>query len=187
MINSLQTQTNELRQMVFDDLARGQNKIFEGLVDNVPVNRLPENIFRDYFLAGFLGTHRNPNWVAEWISIAGTPSTEVAIVDIAGNELFRVPAMIASMSLTLQGKARASIADIFTHAGNIKKNSPTQAMAFMRSALGERAQELGQETARQAVDRRWSEIFARYGVLPAQTQPQASQPNNSGDDLFDFS
>jgi len=184
MTNPLQAQATQLRQMLFEDLQKGQTKVFEGLVVNAPINRLPEHFFRDYFLQGFAGNHPNPNWVGEWISVAGSPSAEVVIVDsLSGAELFRVPAMIASTAVVLQGKSRGRITDIFNHTGNIGQNSPLKAMAFMNSALGEKGQEL-QSTADLDTHTRWQQIFARYGLFPQTTQ--TSTPPAGAEDLFEY-
>lgn len=187
MTNPLQEQVNSIRQSIMEDLHKGQSKVYEGLVLNMTVNRLPENIFRDYFLAGFMGNHPNPNWVGEWISVAGTPSAEVAIIDIAGNEIFRVPPMIASMSLLLQGKTKGRINDVFTHMGNIKQNSPMQAVTFATQALGEKARELSPSVGSD-FGQRWAAIFRRYGVLkPASTTAPNMSHQAAEEDLFDFS
>lgn len=184
MTNPLQTQTTQLRQMLFDDLNKGQTKIFEGLVVNAPINQLPEHIFRDYFLQGFAGSHPSPSWVGEWISVAGTPSAEVVIVDtVSGQELFRVPAIIASTAIMLQGKSRGRINDIFNHTGNISQNSPLKAMVFMNTALGEKGQEL-QPAQELDTSVRWRQIFARYGLVSPAT---AESQNNSGaQDMFEY-
>lgn len=183
MTNPLQTQATQLRQMLFDDLNKGQAKIFEGLVTNAPINRLPEHIFRDYFLKAFAGDHSNPNWVGEWISVAGAPSAEVSIIDsLTSQELFRVPAMIASTKLVLQGNSRGRITDIFKHVGNIAHNSPYKAMAFMDTALNEKTQEL-HTAAEQDTQTRWHQIFLRYGLVP----PETVSGSASGEsDMFEY-
>lgn len=185
----LQVQADEFRQMILDDLNKGQNKIFEGLVLNIEVKKLPENIFRDYFLQGFLGKHPNPRWAAEWIGVAGNPSAEVAIVDHLGQELFLVPPLVASTSMLLNkyqiGAARVN--DILNHSGNIAQNSPMQAMVFMTSALGQKTNEFVVQNTTDSIVVRWQQIFQRYGVLPPTTEatPAVSAPGE--DPLFDYS
>ena len=182
MTNALQTQTNHIKEMIYEDLNKGQAKVFEGLVINAPINQIPEHVFRDYFLHGFAGNPPSAQWVAEWISVAGTPSSEVVVADSAtGQELFRVPAMIASTGMVLSGQSRGRIADIFNHTQNISQNSPVQAMGFMNSALGEKVKEL-QASAQESVDARWQAIFARYGMAAV----QSSVVTASGDDIFDY-
>lgn len=189
MTHPLQAQVEDMRQMIFDDLNKGQAKIFEGLVLNIEVKKLPEKIFRDYFLQGFLGNHPNPHWAAEWIGVAGSPSAEVAIIDQNGQELFLVPPLVASTSMLLNkhqiGSAR--INDIINHSGNLAQNSPAQAMAFMTSALGQKSQDLTGQNAIDTVMVRWQLIFQRYGVVTDTPQSQPTTLTPGEDPLFDYS
>ena len=182
----LQTQTNELVNMIFEDLAKGQDRVFDALVQGAPIARLPEPHFRDYFLHGFLGNPPNEQWMAQWISVAGTPAAEVQIFDpLTGEDLYRVPPAVASAALATQGQTRARMRDIFEHTANLSQNSPTQAQHFMMQALGDKSRTVGGEQV-QSYQQRWQEIFARYGYV--QQQSQASQPALSaeGDDLFEY-
>lgn len=189
MTHPMQSQADEMRQMILDDLNKGQTKIFEGLVNNIQVKTISEKIFRDYFLPCFLGNPSSQHWVAEWIGIAGSPSAEVAVINEQGEELFLVPPMIASTSMALAqhqfGQARMN--DIFAHTSNVANNSPHQAMVFMTSALGQRAPHMAGVHTLDSVIARWQAIYERYGVakpVAAQT-PEAHPPGY--DPLFDYS
>ncbi len=182
MSNPLQQQVNTLVEDIRNDMVRCQKEIFEGLIGEYQINRLPESVFRAHFLMAFAGQPTDPNWVAKWIGIAGTPSAEVAIVDQQNNELFRVPPVIASTGVVLQGRSAGRMKDIFSHASDLSRNSPYQAVQFMNQALGTKTQEFGEVPESH---QRWRGIFERYGLVVPQTDNMSeSKAEQDGSDFF---
>lgn len=183
MSNPLQQQVNTLVEDIRNDMVRCQKEIFEGLIGGYQINRLPESVFRAHFLMAFAGQPTDPNWVAKWIGIAGTPSAEVAIVDQQNNELFRVPPVIASTGVVLQGRSAGRMKDIFNHASDLSRNSPYQAVQFMNQALGTKTQEIGEAPESH---QRWREIFERYGLAVPQIgdSPSDATAEQDGGDFF---
>lgn len=155
-------------------------------------NRLPEQIFRDYFLPVFAGDVPNGKHYEEWISIAGAPSAEVAILGENGQVLFNVPplmntdhikrirpegaipfASIVSMSEAFRGKSGAAADQQMT----------TDGMRRYRASHDSNHDYTPEE-------KRWLEIFQRYGIVSAASNvetpaaPEAQKPNAIDDDEF---
>ena len=69
------------------------------------INKLPEYIFVDFFLpyfSGKLNLKDSEEPITKWISIAGSPTKEVDIIDNSTGEiLFRVPSLINTSKLNV--------------------------------------------------------------------------------------
>lgn len=117
------SRVDALRSMVFEDLEKGLAKVHGQLIDNPIVNRLPEHIFREYFLPCWLGKISPLNWVTEWISVAGTAASEVDIFDPKTNQiLFRVPSIVMSRQLDFTKAGRGSLSAAIAHSNNLSRN-----------------------------------------------------------------
>lgn len=180
----LQERVDRIKQAIIDDLKKGEQTIFNGLVTQIQPNRLPESIFVSYFLPGFLGTNPNQNWLLEWISIAGSPSAEVAVFDPATQqELFRVPPVLASRNILLP-RGGWDLNDIFTRHEMMKGSLGGQGTKFLFNALAHKSDQ-ALSTYQNTTNDRWAYILARYGYAPVNEQPTRS-PQASGDDLFEY-
>lgn len=177
-------------QAIQEDSDRVGQKVFHGLLESVPVNNLPEKIFRDYFLPNFLGlgAATNQQWMIEWVSIAGTPMSEVRIIhDVTREELFLVPPVLNSNGL-LMHKSEGDLGDIFTRYDQISQNTPTSGLGFLIAALNSKNEQLLSSLNNSEVVQRWLGILARYGyVMQAQQQGQAVQTQEAPlEDYFDI-
>lgn len=176
-------------QAIQEDSDRVGQKVFHGLLESIPVNNLPEQIFKNYFLPHFLGlgSVSNEQWIFEWVSIAGTPMSEVRIInDVTGAELFLVPPILNSNSL-LMHKSEGDIGDIFTRYDQISQNTPTSGLGFLISALNGKNQELLSSLNNTEVIQRWVSILARYGYIIPTTQGQVAQQQEAPlEDYFDI-
>lgn len=180
----LQERVDHIKQAIMEDLSKGQQSIFKGLVTDIQPNRLPEPIFVSYFLPGFLGSNPNRNWLLEWISVAGSPSAEVSVFDPATQqELFRVPPVLASRGILLP-RGNGDLNDIFTRHEMMKGTIGNQGTRFLFNALSHKSEQ-ALSTYENETNERWSHILARYGYAP--THQQTNQPPvTSGDDLFEY-
>jgi hypothetical protein len=178
----LQQNVDLVKQSIVQDLHKGQAAIFDGLVANVQPNRLPENLFVSYFLPGFLGTNPNPNWMLEWISIAGSPAAEVSVFDVATQqELFRVPPVLSSRNILLP-KAQGDLGDIFKRHEMMAGTLGSAGTNYLFHALeGKSAQAVS--SYHNDTNDRWTAILARYGYTPQHKNTQAVA---STDDMFDY-
>lgn len=181
--------TNKILEAIAEDNDRVGQKVFHGLLESVPVNNLPEQIFKNYFLPNFLGLSQVPNqqWMLEWVSIAGTPMSEVCIIDdVTGQPLFMVPPILNSNGL-IMNKTEGDLGDIFTRYDQISKNTPSSGLGFLITALNTKNEEFLSNLNNNEVLGRWIAIMQRYGYNPtteAITQEQTTQ--NKLDDYFDI-
>lgn len=178
----LQNNVDRIKQTIMDDLKKGQEAIFNGLVTNIQPNRLPEPLFASYFLPGFLGTNPNQNWMLEWISIAGSPSSEVSVFDPATQqELFRVPPVLASRNILLP-KTEGDLGDIFKRHEMMSNGLGSTGANYLFNALEQKSVQ-AISAYQNDTDARWQAILARYGYAP-QNAPQGNP--NAAEDMFDY-
>lgn len=177
----LQDNVDKVKQSIFNDLSKGQDLIFNGLVTNNPVNRLPEPIFASYFLPGFLGSNPNQGWMLEWIGIAGSPSAEVSVFDPATQqELFRVPPVLSSRNILLPSE-QGGLNDIFKRHEMMGSTLGASGANYLFNALEKKSAQ-AVASYQNDTDVRWSAILARYGYTPA--NPVTS--SGSEQDMFDY-
>lgn len=177
----LEETVSKVKQSIFDDLSKGQELIFNGLVTNAPLNRIPESLFASYFLPGFLGTNPNQNWMLEWIGVAGSPSSEVSVFDAAtGQELFKVPPVLSSRNILLPSE-QGGLNDIFKRHEMMGSTLGASSVNYLFNALEQKsAQALS--VYQNDTDARWSAILARYGYTPQ----HPTQTSSSPEDMFDY-
>ena len=177
----LTQQVDALQRELLQDLHKGQEKIYDALVAHAPTARLPEPIFANYFLPGFLGTNPNPNWMMEWISIAGSPAAPVTIFEPGtGAALFVVPPVLSTRSVML-GHGEGSIADILQRHEMMKGGLGPNASRFLFNALQSKSEQAfrGQD---EQVRAQWLVILQRYGRAPT----AMSAPPAAAEELFEF-
>jgi hypothetical protein len=97
-VDSLRKTQNALVQTIHQESKNTLDVVFNSLVTNSrdTCSVLPEQIFVNYFLPFFTGRNdfvARPNIFSEWISIAGSPMNEVAIIDSFNNIMYYVPAV----------------------------------------------------------------------------------------------
>lgn len=185
---SLENQMQGVRNALLAEMKKSETVVFEGLLDNPLINRIPESIFVNYFLPHFIGQGQNPNWVMEWISVAGTPMAEVAVIKDGTNEvLFNVPSLLYTNNLFMHKKG-GDLGDIFTKFDQINANLPMNGLSFLLGALNSKNQELMSNFNMEGANAVWMHIFQRYGLVaatPVAALPVAAQQSNVTD-FFDF-
>lgn len=182
---SLERQASTVRDMLLAEMDKSKTVIFDGLLNNSFANKIPESLFVNYFLPCFIGTRQEPNWVMEWISIAGSPMSEVAVFKDGTNQvLYNVPSMLNTNNLFLN-KQDGDLGDIFTRYEQISNNIPTQGLNFLVEALNSKNIEILNKVNFNEVNKRWIEILQGYNLIQNNQNQQSDQQNNSGD-YFDI-
>lgn len=183
---SIETQANAVRDMLMAEIDKSRTIVFDGLLNTPPMNSIPESLFVNYFLPCFLGNPTNPNWVMEWISIAGTAMSEVGVFSDATREfLFTVPSLLNSNNLYLHKQA-GDLGDIFGRYDQITNNTPTRGLGFLLEALNSKNKELLHNLSFNEVNQKWYQILARYKVIQPEQQLNPVSGNNSEDDMFEI-
>ena len=169
--------------------------IYKQLVSETEVNQLPEKLFVTNFLPFFCGERdpeKDPDFFVFWVSIAGSPVSEVEIIDERGKPLFRVPPLNDTTIIKPDRTVKNSInfSQIITMAKMYANMTPTAGQNALMNGLGEKYKEL--QAKSEIFDKntiRWLDILARYGKLPKQVTTSTSAPSKPGaltDDDFDF-
>lgn len=155
--------------------------IYPSLVTNAPVNHVPEQLFSNYFLPGFLGMNPNREWLAQWIGIAGSPTAEVSVVNARGVELFRVPPVLLSKDILFSGRS-AQFSGIVNHSLALQ-NTLQGKEGFLFEALGEKAGQVRTPSTMAQAIAAWDNILNLYGIVRP-SEPQA--PTQAEDDMFEY-
>lgn len=183
-------QNNPIRAEAMRQATDTINTVYDRLMASTPKGRLPEHIFAGYFLPVFANIRPYsdyPNIIVEWISIAGTPNSEVDIIDPAGKVLYTVPALYDDGVLGLgrfAGKGAHHLAEEYA----IRKAHPrANGEAYIADQL---TSSLGEGSDISPSTQRWLNIFARYNIqdptIPAPAQTTTISPQDSMDDLYDL-
>lgn len=182
---SIEDHANAVRNMLLAEMDKSKAVVFDGLLNNVALNSIPESLFVNYFLPCFVGNPVSANWVIEWISIAGTPMAEVNVIRDGSNELlFTVPSILNTNNLFLH-KEGGDLGDIFARYDQINNNIPGQGLNFLMQALNSKNQELLNKISFNEVNQRWYNILLRYNMVQPVGQT-ASQPTDDSGDYFEM-
>lgn len=161
--------------------------IFKSLVGDRENSKLPEDIFAGYFLPHFSGQQpisSNSQVLAEWIGIAGTPTSEVDVIDKAGQTLFTVPSMFDTSAIDVTKRdVGNSISDIYAQFDLKSNNIPVVANRFLNAQLSKKLEDIDGHHSHNDVTERWGKIFERYGIQPAKTSTTAEPKQDPSDDL----
>lgn len=165
--------TNQYINSIKEDLDVRGAGIFKSLVEDkeLYVNALPESIFVNYFLPCFMGKGNNPNWMVEWITVSGTPSSEVRIIKDGTNEtLFYVPPILNLNSFVLP-TSENNLGNIFARYEMYNRNLPIEGTRFLYNEL-ENKKKLLIDPMDKAHLSNWIGILQRYGIAPP-TEPNS--------------
>lgn len=178
---SIEDQANAVKNMLLAEMDKAKTVVFDGLLNNTMLNSIPESLFVNYFLPCFIGQPKSPNWVMEWISIAGTAMAEVGVFKDGTNEfLFSVPSILNTNNLFLH-KQGGDIGDIFTRFDQINNNTPSRGLGFLIQALNSKNQELLSNLSFDDVNQKWYHILARYNLINVEQQTTQNTPQDQGD------
>lgn len=151
--------------------------------------RLPENEFVNRFLPYFTGqVQASPEqpFVNLWVAIAGSPTSEVDIIDPAtGQVLYSTPPLFDTSLLdTVPKPGSPTLGQIMRDFKNMEQDTPDVAKSFLDRHLEHRlggmfkAPDAGFQTDR------WTKIAERYGVKPPEDPAEkAAQAQANRDDI----
>ena len=186
------TASEQITKMKREEISLQIGRAFDSLVVKKDNAHLPEHVFEQHFLPFFAGELDNANLkgrdvITDWISIAGTPMSEVDIVNEAGQTVFTVPAIFDSNIIEhVNRKAGNGLNDIMVEYEMRKGGIPAQANNFLNEALAAKSEEITKDTSHLSVTAgRWDSILTRYGKQPL-TQISATGKSaevDPGDDV----
>jgi hypothetical protein len=174
--------------VLFSKLSEQTESIYSSLV-NVKYNaRLPENVFVGYFLPHFSGQvpiSDDTTVMADWISIAGTPMSEVDIVNPAGDTIFTVPSLFDTniIDITKQDLGEP-FPNIYSQYDLKNNHIPVIANSYLNEALSEKIDKI-RNVDIITNDARWSEILTRYGIVNLKAVTSEIDDNPASDLEYD--
>jgi hypothetical protein len=193
---SNQNEQTKLEQTVGDFQKNKANftidSIYSQLYSDPVRGKLPEHMFVKYFLPVFAGKvtyEQYPNFLTDWVSVAGSPTSEVDIIDRTGKVIYTVPAYYNDSILNLSQTKRGVYA-IATESFLESSRAPTKAAENLAMGLNSMIPE-GVDEGAFIAEKRWNEIFARYGIKPEtedtkkDVEPEANA-SDGFDDLLDL-
>lgn len=151
--------------------------------------RLPEHLFKAYFLPRFFGREENDSaWIEQWVAIAGSPFKPVDIFE--GNAvLFEVPPLFDYDSVQpASGNYKTSIADAIKMSQLLMQRSPIEANRVLDGFLQSRKFVRSTPEKQAVFEQTWQAIFARYGLVepPSPAQSDSSTPSSPDQTDYDF-
>lgn len=159
---------------------------FNSLVLQNDHAKLPEDVFRHHFLPFFTGeVPKDRNCIAEWIGIAGTPTSKVDVVSPAGDVLFTVPPVLDSSIVNLGQVGGKRIKDLVIEYNLHTEGLPGAASAFANNVIVPHMQKIvpGHSDETEA-SKDWNKVFDYYGLNPnAKAEEAKADESNPGDDL----
>lgn len=179
-----------VRQNNMETLARSTNQTFEALVvePSREKSRVPEQTFKDHFLPYFSGQASvvdNPDVLPTWVGIAGSPSSEVSIIDQSGNVLYDVPAIMdLSIIDSSRRKLGESLSSIYSQYELHSNQLPVVGERYLADAMGRKTPTMFKESEKFTENAgRWNNIFERYGIKQQTTLVEKKTLPTSGADL----
>lgn len=164
-------QANPLIAKRFAESASMADSILKELTDR-GTNQLPERIFVSDFLPYFRGdkiSDDKSDVVSIWIGIAGSPTSEVAIIDDAGRVMYNVPPLMDSsvISPIRKPEQRVGFSAIIALASQIGNNIPAMGETSLVRNLSIKSKEVvvsDKPTVHSQYEKDWLNIFNRYNV-----------------------
>lgn len=155
------------------------DEFYNSLVLDIPNNRLDEAKFKDYFLPVLAGkeTH-NDEVIAQWMHVAGSPTSEVDIVNNNNEVLFTVPSLLNTSRIKVTDH-NTNLAEVLVNYELLSRNIPAIAENKLKKDLMLTSNSIIDQNNTEDKDR-WSDILVRYGYLNKQNNNKIDE---DGDDL----
>ncbi len=175
---------NEMKEQLRRDMSDTINNIYDELVVDKKNNVLPEDIFVHEFLPLFYGTVEDKELrfqkIQNWIAIAGSPSSEVSVIDEENNVLFDVPPVINSSSINITNRGDKDLHRIFDTFA--KDNFPIRGSRNLLANLDVKQNDIlaTANLAKKEAYERMNTIFTRYGL---ETKTDNTSNSNEDDDF----
>lgn len=165
--------------------------IHKALVVDAEVKRIPEGTFVKEILPVLSGEAISADFPLLMAAVAGTPFSEVDVVNDAGEVLFRMPALLERNIVSHEeASKRGSMASMLITAEMLGKQSPKRAENYLAHEFDGRGIATNRDEIINQRQARWNTILARYGKsLKADgtvTDGKDSTPTNAEKPQLDF-
>lgn len=165
--------SNNLKEMFNEELRQATETSSRGLIDGFERNKLLEPLFRQYFLPFFTNSvvpSPDNSAYAYWVGVAGSPTSEVDVIDESGKILFTVPALLNTNSLeVLQSRHRGpSVKDLYLEYAQMSQGLAPVATNAWNRGLYDKMQDIitSDNPSYQSDREKWKKIYDYYGLTP---------------------
>ena len=144
------------------------NAAFDQLVDKKDRNKVPEDVFKQFFLPFFAGEadiNKSPEVLANWITIAGNGFREVEVVDNSGETVAIVPGVNSTLSLQTSNSA-INIHEAMRMVEIKGSQIPRRGQDYMIDVFQHKQSEMFSATAdsNSETAAKWAKVFQRFNV-----------------------
>lgn len=152
------------------EMMDAEQRAFEGLVLSEPRSRLPEPLFREHFWPYFnhdREVQRDQNVFAQWVGVAGSPTSEVDVVNEKGDIVFTVPALLNTgiLNVLKSDHQQQSIKETFQETSRLAADLPDVATTFFQKMLQHKLGDISSNRPPQEKDvQNWKKIAEYYGT-----------------------
>lgn len=181
---TVQELDTEVQKQIREDMSSTINSIYDELIVDKKISILPEDIFVQEFLPLFYGTVEDKEVriqkIQSWIAIAGSPSSEVSVIDDENNILFNVPPAINSSSINVTNRGDKDLNKIFEAFS--KDNFPIRGSRNLLANLDNKQNDIlaNANLAKKEAYERMNAIFTRYGL---ETKSDKDSKDNDDEDF----
>ena len=160
---SIAALNNDLLKELTTQIEKDARIVEKGIINSDLVNRIPESLFVNYFLPYFTGErHDNPNWILEWISVAGSPMSEVVVFDdVTKEDLYVVPSLFNTKKLIFT-RGTDTFKNIYMHFNRLNANIPGLGFKFLNEMLEKKTGEIQELVDHSESIKQWNYILTRY-------------------------
>lgn len=190
--DDIQSYVDRANQMVIEDISRVTDTIYSQL-EAAGNNKYPADLFAKYFLTYFSGqTPMGPDdqVIANWVNIAGSPSSEVDLIDAAGNTVAVVPPMIDTSNISgVKREDGKEFSDITAEANMRSHMSKTMAKNYLYEELDKKSDAIIDVDATKAKEEKWVKLMdyfdiPRPGSVEQVDGPVVEDTNRVDDELI---
>lgn len=152
---------------------------------------LPEEIFVQSFLPYFCGERDitlEPKVLPSWISVAGSPTKAVQIIDSDNNPLFVVPPIADSTDIDVLNKQQGqAFINILKNYWMHKDHIPVIGENYIVKAMNNRFESLKKTSENHTeYEKQWEEIFSRYGKSKKDAEVNKVDDGKLDPDEFEY-
>jgi hypothetical protein len=144
-------------------LANDIANIHQALVVDVEVKQILEATFVQEILPILTGEVVSAEFPLLMAAVAGTPFSEVDVINEAGEVIFRMPALLERNIIShVEAEKRGSMSSMLITAEMLAKQSPARAQKYLEHEFNGRGIAANRDEIIQARQQRWTDILARY-------------------------
>lgn len=178
-------------QRLADDITR----IHQALVVNTEVKTIPENTFVKEILPILTGEVVSADFPLLMAAVAGSPFSEVDVINDAGETIFRMPSLLERNIINhTESSKRGSLASVFITVEQLARNSPKRADHYLEHEFAGRGIASNINEIHDKRQARWNDILLRYGktlqkdgsVVDAGVVPKTSNKTIKNKPELDF-